>query len=169
MKIKIAFIGAGIATSYTLIPFLDQLNLKKGNKKIQLFIIDKSEDFFKGMPYGNRSGKSVLLIQDLKNFITDPHRTRFKDWLNKNINDLVLDFLKHGGDYAAKWVNKNKSMYEAGMWDDLYIPRFFFGKYIHLEVNQRIEKLVKKQEIEVLFIKKEVINVTKKDEIFHIT
>jgi uncharacterized NAD(P)/FAD-binding protein YdhS len=79
MSTKIAFIGAGIATSYTLIPFLDSYEKEKYNSKIEILIIDKSNDFFKGMPYGSRSGKSVLLIQDLKNFITEPHRTHFKN------------------------------------------------------------------------------------------
>ncbi|UWX56070.1 FAD/NAD(P)-binding protein [Maribacter litopenaei] len=110
MSIKIAFIGAGIATSYTLIPFLDKYPKQK-NSPLELYIIDKSNDFFKGMPYGDRSGKSVLLIQDLKNFISEPHRSHFKNWLNENIDALQEEFIKNGGHLAKKWVEKNSPIY----------------------------------------------------------
>ena len=169
MSIKIAFIGAGIATSYTLIPFLDNFEKEKSGATIELTIIDKSTDFFKGMPYGNRSGQSVLLIQDLKKFITEPHRTHFKKWLGNNINELAKQFIESGGDYATKWVEINKPLYNEGLWDDLYIPRFFFGKYIRQEVQSRIIRLSKINRLHVTYIQKEVININKKSTDFKIT
>lgn len=165
MSTKIAFIGAGIATSYTLIPFLE--NLKE--EKTQLYIIDKSDDFFKGMPYGNRSGKSVLLIQDLKNFISEPHRTHFKAWLDQNIGQLAEEFMANGGHLAYKWVSKNSPIYTQGKWDDLYIPRFFFGKYISEEVLKRIERLTEEKKLEVHYIQKETTNLSRIGSIFEIT
>ena len=161
MSTKIAFIGAGIATSYTLIPFLDSLRKEKTNSKIELFVIDKSNDFFKGMPYGNRSGKSVLLIQDLKNFITEPHRTHFKNWLDANVDDLVKEFIKNGGKYATKWANINSPFYKKGQWDDLFIPRFFFGRYINQEVLERIDFLVEKKKLTLTYIQKETVSISK--------
>lgn len=160
MSTKIAFIGAGIATSYTLIPFLDNLDKQK-NTFLELYIVDKSVDFFKGMPYGDRSGKSVLLIQDLKNFISEPHRTHFKSWLNENIDTLQEEFIQNGGHLAKKWVENNKPVYCKGDWDDLYIPRFFFGKYISQEVLNRIEKLSKDRLLEVHYIQKETTGISK--------
>ena len=160
MSTKIAFIGAGIATSYTLIPFLDNLDKQK-KTYLELYIVDKSIDFFKGMPYGNRSGKSVLLIQDLKNFISEPHRSHFKDWLNENIDKLQKEFIQNGGHLAQKWVENNKPIYSKGDWDDLYIPRFFFGKYINLEVLKRIENLSKNGLLEVHYIQKETTGISK--------
>lgn len=161
MSTKIAFIGAGIATSYTLIPFLDSYENEKSINDLEVFIIDKSNDFFKGMPYGSRSGKSVLLIQDLKNFITEPHRTHFKNWLDTNIDELVEEFVENGGMYALKWAKINSSFYKKGEWDDLYIPRFFFGKYIHQEVLERIDKLVKAKKITLSYLQKETVSITK--------
>ncbi|WP_116772096.1 FAD/NAD(P)-binding protein [Maribacter litoralis] len=168
MSIKIAFIGAGIATSYTLIPFLDNFEKEENGATIKLTIIDKSTDFFKGMPYGDRSGKSVLLIQDLKNFITEPHRTHFKNWLDNNITELAKQFSESGGDYATKWVEINKPLYSEGHWDDLYIPRFFFGKYIKQEVQSRIKKLSNINRLHVTYIQKEVLSVSKKSSEFTI-
>ncbi|WP_321826980.1 FAD/NAD(P)-binding protein [Maribacter dokdonensis] len=168
MSAKIAFIGAGIATSYTLIPFLDNIEKRNLINEIEIFIIDKSSDFFKGMPYGNRSGKSVLLIQDLKNFITEPHRTHFKNWLDANHNQLVEKFLENGGIYAAKWAEINGPLFKKGEWDDLYIPRFFFGKYINQEVLKRIDKLVNAKKIKLKFIQKETTSITKNENDFQI-
>jgi uncharacterized NAD(P)/FAD-binding protein YdhS len=168
MSAKIAFIGAGIATSYTLIPFLDSYEKEKYNSKIEILIIDKSNDFFKGMPYGSRSGKSVLLIQDLKNFITEPHRTHFKNWLDTNLTELVEEFIENGGMYATKWAQINSPLYKKGEWDDLYIPRFFFGKYINQEVLWRIDKLVDTKKIKVIYIQKETVSITKKANDFQI-
>ncbi|WP_419211070.1 FAD/NAD(P)-binding protein [Maribacter sp. X9] len=167
MSTKIAFIGAGIATSYTLIPLLENFD-EKSDLKLELLIIDKSNDFFKGMPYGERSGKSVLLIQDLKNFITEPHRAHFKNWLDQNIDELSEVFIKSGGSYAKEWVDKNSPLYQKGEWDDLYIPRFFFGEYIEQEVKKRIERLVEENRIHVKYIRKETIAITKENDEFTI-
>jgi uncharacterized NAD(P)/FAD-binding protein YdhS len=168
MSTKIAFIGSGIATSYTLIPFLESYEKEKHNSEIEIFIIDKSNDFFKGMPYGSRSGKSVLLIQDLKNFITEPHRTHFKKWLDANIDELVAEFIENGGMYATKWVQINSPLYNKGEWDDLFIPRFFFGKYINKEVVERIDKLVNTKNLLITYIQKETVSITKEANDFHI-
>ncbi|PIB29922.1 hypothetical protein BFP77_04670 [Maribacter sp. 4U21] len=169
MSTKIAFIGAGIATSYTLIPFLEELSNDVSKEKITLYIIDKSNDFFKGMPYGERSGKSVLLIQDLKNFISEPHRSHYKKWLNTNINKLLKEFLINGGEYAKKWVDHNKIAIENGDWDDLYVPRFFFGRYIHKEVVQRIEVLEATGRLTLQYIQKETISLSKNNDSFRLT
>lgn len=168
MSAKIAFIGAGIATSYTLIPFLDNYEKEKYNTELEIFIIDKSNDFFKGMPYGSRSGKSVLLIQDLKNFITEPHRTHFKNWLNANIDELVTEFIENGGMQAKKWVQINSPLYNKGEWDNLYIPRFFFGKYINQEVLERIDKLVNAKKLTLTYLQKETVSITKEINNFQI-
>ncbi|WP_405398000.1 FAD/NAD(P)-binding protein [Maribacter sp. Asnod2-G09] len=168
MSEKIAFIGAGIATSYTLIPLLDNIEKEEHINEIEIFIIDKSNDFFKGMPYGNRSGKSVLLIQDLKNFITEPHRTHFKNWLDANLNQLVEEFIENGGMYATKWAEINSPLFKKGEWDDLYIPRFFFGKYINQEVLGRIDKLEGEKKLKITYIQKETSNITKKADNFQI-
>tara|TARA_R110000765_G_scaffold168384_3_gene273423 strand:+ start:61339 stop:62880 length:1542 start_codon:yes stop_codon:yes gene_type:complete len=168
MSAKIAFIGAGIATSYTLIPFLESYEKEKYNSEIEIFIIDKSNDFFKGMPYGSRSGKSVLLIQDLKNFITEPHRTHFKNWLDANLTELVEEFIDNGGMYATEWAQINSPLYKKGEWDDLYIPRFFFGKYINQEVLGRIDKLVNAKKLTLTYIQKETVSITKEANDFQI-
>ncbi len=168
MATKIAFIGAGIATSYTLIPFLERLDQEKSKDKVALVIIDRSNDFFKGMPYGERSGKSVLLIQDLKNFISDPHRTHYKNWLNANVDSLVAEFVANGGDYATKWVEKNEALYKKGDWDDLYVPRFFFGRYIDKEVLKRMDTLVADGKLEVSYLTKEATAVKKNEQAFTI-
>lgn len=158
MSEKISFIGAGIATSYTLIPLIEKLVM--ATKKVELFIIDKSDSFYSGVPYGKRSGETVLLINDLKNFIPlDDHRTRLKNWLDKNLDELLQTFVLKGGELSKAWILENKEDIYNGKWDDLYIPRFFFGRYIKQQVGNQIEKARKSAHITITEIKKEAINI----------
>lgn len=161
MTKKLAFIGSGIATSYTLIPLLDKLSKNPLNSQIEFYIIDKNDDFFKGLPYGQRSGKSVLLIQNLKNFISEPYRAHFKEWMNKRKDVLINEFIDHGGKYAKKWVEDNSRFYEKGDWDELFVPRFFFGKYIEEEVQTRIQDISQKGNAKFHMISKEVSSIDK--------
>ena len=157
MTNKIAFIGAGIATSYTLIPLIEKLLVKP--KNVEIYIIDKSEDFFSGLPYGERSGESVLLINNLKSFIPTPHRDDLKKWLNDNLNALLERFLKNGDALAKSWVDKNNNAIINGEWDQLYVPRFFFGLYIKQKVNKIVEQAAKSGHIKITLIKKETKNI----------
>jgi len=159
MSTTIAFMGAGIATSYTLLPLLDQLIARP--KGATIYIIDKSDDFFCGLAYGKRSGKSVLLINSLRSFMPDTHRAEFKVWLDTNKATLRAQFAKDGGDLANKWLSVNKEAINQGLWDDLYIPRFFFGNYIKEEVSKRITKINTIPTISLIQISKEIITVHK--------
>jgi uncharacterized NAD(P)/FAD-binding protein YdhS len=158
MSEKISFIGAGIATSYTLIPLIEKLLMD--TKKVDLYVIDKTDSFYSGVPYGKRSGETVLLINDLKNFIPlVDHRTRLKNWLDKNLDELLQTFVLNGGELSKAWISDNKEDIYSGEWDDLYIPRFFFGRYIKEQVGNQIEKARKSSHITIEEIKKEAINI----------
>jgi len=159
MSTTIAFMGAGIATSYTLLPLLDQLIAQP--KDATIYVIDKSDDFFCGLAYGKRSGKSVLLINSLRSFMPDTHRTDFKIWLNTNKATLTAQFATDGGGLASEWLSVNKESIDHGLWDDLYIPRFFFGNYIKEEVSKRIAKIATLSNISLVQISKEIITVHK--------
>ncbi|MEP2238631.1 MAG: FAD/NAD(P)-binding protein [Maribacter sp.] len=160
MSEKISFIGAGIATSYTLIPLIEKL--LKDTKNVDLYLIDKTDNFYSGIPYGKQSGEAVLLINDLKSFIpSESHRTNFKNWLNENLNELLETFVLKGGELSNIWVSDNKKKIENGEWDDLYVPRFFFGKYIKEQVNNQINKAKSSANITIKEIRNEAIDIQK--------
>jgi len=157
MSEKISFIGAGIATSYTLIPLIEKLLM--ATKKVDLYLIDKTDNFYSGVPYGKQSGETVLLINDLKSFIPiENHRTNFKNWLNQNVSQLLETFVK-GGELSNTWISDNKKSIEAGEWDDLYVPRFFFGRYIEEQVKIQIKRAKDSKYITIKEIKKEAVDI----------
>ncbi len=67
----ITFIGSGITTSYILIPLLNQLMAKSPQNKVNITVIEKSEEHFTGLAYGIRSGATALLITSLADFLPE--------------------------------------------------------------------------------------------------
>ncbi|GAA4274208.1 NeuD/PglB/VioB family sugar acetyltransferase [Aquimarina gracilis] len=164
MPSHIAFIGSGISSSFTILHFLDRIETNDLKKKIKLTIIDKYPEFHAGIPYGNRSGFSVHLITSLKNFLPEPELGKFIKWLNNNKNWLLHEFEKDGGTLAANWISTHQDKIENNDWEDLFIPRRFFGWYIDEKVKSRLESLKIKGLIEVDYLTGEVVDVEKNDE-----
>jgi uncharacterized NAD(P)/FAD-binding protein YdhS len=40
------------------------------NRKVKILVIDKAEEFWVGIPYGNRSGFNSLIVTSLKDFLS---------------------------------------------------------------------------------------------------
>ncbi|WP_350287903.1 FAD/NAD(P)-binding protein [uncultured Croceitalea sp.] len=169
MPTNIAFVGAGIAASYTLSNFLNNLKKQNASDCIDIFVIDKHHDFFKGIPYGERSSNAVLLINDLKSFIPEPQRADFVQWLNKNYEKLVEKFINAGGHHAKEWVAKYESDYSSGNWNDLFVPRFFFGDYIQQKLDLEIAEAETNGIAKIHRIQNEVSDITKSNSEFILT
>ncbi len=166
----ITFIGSGISTSFSIINFLDQVdNETHVNDKISIDIVEKYSEFNLGIPYGSRSGFSTLLITSLRNFLIEPELGLFIKWLNKNKVWLLDEFEKEGGALSKKWLLDHQEKIANNNWEDLFIPRRFFGCYINLRVNNKIRELTKKGRIDVNFISGEVIDLEKNKSIYNIS
>ncbi|WP_303317713.1 GNAT family N-acetyltransferase [Flavivirga abyssicola] len=158
----ITFIGSGISTSFSIINFLDQINNEVHvDSKISISIIEKYSEFNIGIPYGTRSGFSTLLITSLRNFLIEPELGLFIKWLNKNKTWLLNEFEKEGGALSKKWLLDNEEKISNNNWEDLFIPRRFFGCYINLRVNNKIKELTEKGLVNVNFVTGEVIDLDK--------
>ena len=168
-SVDITFIGAGISTAYTLISFIEKLsNLNNNSKIVKINVIDKYPEFFYGIPYGERSGNTVLLINSLRNFLPEKERKIFINWLKKNKDILINEFLALGGKQSNRWYENNQKDINQGQWEELFIPRYFFGKYIVEKVKQSIADAIKEAFIEINFITAEVIDLTKEDGKFNL-
>ncbi|WP_298537838.1 GNAT family N-acetyltransferase [uncultured Algibacter sp.] len=165
----ITFVGSGISTSFTIINFLNLLDKKKLTHKISINIIDKYSEFNTGIPYGSRSGFSTLLITSLKNFLPEPERTRFINWLNLNKGWLLEAYKEEGGVLTKKWLTDNQAAIENNDWKDLFLPRRFFGIYINERVKNKIQYCVENGLINVNYIEKEVVDIIKNENIFDIS
>ncbi|MCG2461186.1 FAD/NAD(P)-binding protein [Flavobacteriaceae bacterium F89] len=156
-----AFLGSGISTSFTLLHFLKKLQHKTITIPLRIAIIDKTQDFFTGIPYGNRSGSSALLITSLADFLPQPELGKFIIWLNRNKIWLLEEMENDGGILTQNWLLQNKRAIEENDWKDLFIPRRFFGKYISEKVHRKIKKAEKSGAVIVQFFSSTVENVTK--------
>ncbi|MDT0558725.1 FAD/NAD(P)-binding protein [Ichthyenterobacterium sp. W332] len=160
----ITFIGSGIATSYTLIPLLNQLMAKSPQNKVNITVIEKSEEHFTGLAYGNRSGATALLITSLADFLPEgKERENFISWLSKNKELLIENLLDKGGVLTKNWVNTHKDEIANNNWENIYIPRRFFGKYISQKLNNIINKTKAFETIHINFVNDEVFSVNRED------
>ena len=159
----ITFVGSGIATAYALLGILEELKQETPVNPVFIKVIDKYPEFFSGIPYGQRSGNSVLLINALDKFIPEPHRGHLIAWLNRHRDILLQEFRQAGGVKAEKWIEANLPSINANQWDSLFIPRFFFGKYISELVKGQLDEAASLGLIRVSYEVEEVIDVERRD------
>ncbi len=147
---NITFVGSGISASFTLLNFLTLINKGPRLKKVlSINIIEKSSEFNTGIPYGTRSGSSTLLITSLRNFLPEPELSEFLVWLNKNKDWLIKEYKNEGGILSKKWLEIHSDAIQNNQWEDLFIPRRFFGHYINQMVEENVAHLTAKKIIEV--------------------
>ena len=116
----LTFVGSGIACTYTIIHFIHILEHVPLNKKVKILVIDKADEFWVGLPYGNRSGFNSLIITSLKDFLPIDELELFKTWLKHNINWVFKDFQKRNGTLSSNWLADNEKRMAESDWDNLY-------------------------------------------------
>lgn len=161
ISFDIAFVGSGISSSFTLLHLLRNLDQNHSELSLRIGIFEKSDEFITGLPYGERSGSSVLLITDLKSFIPEPERSLYINWLTKNKDALLREMARSGGHKTQEWLKKHASALEANQWDDLFIPRRFFGIYLTEQIDYLIQKNKEANKVSVEFIHADVQGLNK--------
>jgi uncharacterized NAD(P)/FAD-binding protein YdhS len=154
----LAFVGSGIACTYTIIHLLEQAPF---NQKVKILIIDKADEFWVGLPYGDRSGFNSLIITSLKDFLSVDELGLFKTWLKQNIDWVFQDFKKRNGILSADWLENNKKRFAEDDWDNIYLPRYIFGYFLRERVIALLESSVKKNVLDYQLLKADVIDIQK--------
>lgn len=164
----ITFIGSGISCSYTILHLLKSLENNRINNKLSINIIEKYSEFNTGLAYGSRSGSSVLLITSLRDFLPELELNKFIEWLNNNKKWLLNQFKKSGGSLSKKWLQEHALQLEENQWEDLFIPRSFFGIYMTDRLKRKIEILKISGLVEVNYINAEVLDIEKGENLYDI-
>ncbi|MEO8263372.1 MAG: FAD/NAD(P)-binding protein [Pseudolysinimonas sp.] len=133
------FVGTGISNTFTLIELLAELERRKA-KPATLLLIDKDPDFFKGVPYGDRSGDAGLIISKLADFLPAAHLQPFAEWLEHNRDQAFDRFFALGGEGVETWRNAYWRDVEAGEIGELYLPRYVLGQYFEHIARRAIER-----------------------------
>jgi uncharacterized NAD(P)/FAD-binding protein YdhS len=164
----LAIVGAGISCTYTLIHYLDLLAKKlasTGEKEqqptIKVAVVDKSGEFWTGIAYGNRSGQQSLIITALKEFLPQPERDRFIDWLRANYNSLVLSLQARPGIFNSQWLKSYQQAMEQNNWSQIFVPRYLFGWYLKERVASLLEQAAAQNYLQCELIKADVSKIQK--------
>ncbi len=156
----ISFIGSGIATTLTFIEVLDKLlNKPLPTNKLTVTVIEKHPEFWKGIPYGTRSSINALTITSIHEFIYEPERPLFFEWLKSNKNDWVSHYREHGGTTADNWLKNNLPFIENEEWETIYVPRFLFGNYLSQKFMHLLNAAEEKHIVEIKLIQAEAIDI----------
>ncbi|WP_445381933.1 GNAT family N-acetyltransferase [Robiginitalea sp. IMCC43444] len=160
------FIGSGISSAFTLWNFLNKIQKVKNFRPLQITVLDKYGEFNKGIPYGERSGKAVLLITNLKSFLPEPELTPFMEWLSANKSWLLEEFKADGGVRSAVWLEKNQDAIANNQWAGMFLPRYFFGCYMAEQVGKIVGIMEAANQIQITFKQAEVINISRLDDLW---
>lgn len=155
----IAFIGSGIACSMTLLE-LAQTLLSPGPTppKLRIAVVERDEQFWCGIPYGQRSSVRSLAIQKLDDFVNESERSAYIAWLERNKSRWLASFQEQGGEAAACWIRDNCEALDANRWGGLYLPRYLFGVFIAEQVDAAITELGERDLAEIVTIHAEAIS-----------
>jgi uncharacterized NAD(P)/FAD-binding protein YdhS len=173
----LAIIGAGISSAFTLIHYICSLEQQSlvgessgfQHQPVKIVVTEKSGEFWTGIPYGRRSGRSSLLIAPLKEFIPQQQeRDRFKDWLNEN-RERVFDPQEYNqGELSRRWLQANEAEMKQGLWDDLFIPRYTFGLYLKERIANLLASATAKGLVECHQLTADVLDVRHSQDLYRV-
>ncbi|HTQ28185.1 MAG TPA: FAD/NAD(P)-binding protein [Puia sp.] len=159
----IVFLGSGISCSLTLLPLLH--NLTKKNippAPVRIAVVEKKDEFWKGFPYGDRSSVNGLTITTLGEFVPEPEKESFLQWLRDNLASWTKQLREKGGQAGQQWLENNLPFIEKNQWDDIYLPRHLFGAYVQEKVLAAIGDAAKKGIAEVTLLQAEATDINRK-------
>ena len=140
----VVIIGSGIACSMTLCQLVERLKgMPVRGRALRIGVIEKEGEMWNGIPYGSRSAIGALAFQRLQEFLEQPERSSYVDWLVENSASWLATLREWGGPGALKWISDNQSLMDRGEWEELYLPRFVFGLYVSARAARAVEELSK--------------------------
>lgn len=150
----LAFVGAGVSCSYSLIHLANlfqQRGRQDGSSDVfKIAVVEKSGEFFTGVPYGGRSLPNSFIITRLNDFLPQQERELFEIWLSANKHWIFEDWLMFDDTSSEQWFNNNQALVDRNVWGDLYLPRYVFGLYLRRRVSQAIKNASAFLEIDLL-------------------
>jgi uncharacterized NAD(P)/FAD-binding protein YdhS len=165
----LSFIGAGLSCSYSLIHFINVAEQSGRKYRYRILIIDKTNEFWTGIPYGVRSGFESLTITSLKEFIPPGELEIFIEWLMQDSCGMMSDNPKSEDYLFPSWIVRNREAISTNQWERIFIPRYLFGIYLNERMKVLLEKATKKGILEYELVTAEVTDVEKLEAGYAIT
>lgn len=84
--------------------------------KLRIAVVERDEQFWCGIPYGQRSNIGSLAIQKLDDFADEPEKAAYRIWLEQNKQRWLAFFQAEGGAAAARWICDNRDALDGNQW-----------------------------------------------------
>lgn len=167
----ILVIGSGAAATTTLIELFTKLIDKPSPKgKLNITIVEKHAEFWKGIPYGHRSSVNSLTITAISDFISsDKEKDLFFTWLKANLDSWANYYRSAGGVAAQVWLEKNLPLIDNSDWGAIYLPRFVFGIYMQNKMLDLLKIVKEKKLANITLIQAGAIDVKQIDRLYQIS
>lgn len=130
-------------------------------KSLRIAVIERNREMWSGVPYGSRSTIGALAFQKLQEFLQEPERTYYINWLSANAASWLDTLKQYGGLGAEKWISDNHSLMQEEKWGEIYLPRFLFGQYVSSDAARAIDELARTGIAAVTLIHGEVTAVAR--------
>ena len=163
---QLAFVGAGLSNTYTILHYLNKLVPRSNGKQPRLLIIEKSGDTFKGIAYGKRSGNHALTINCLAEFFPSGELEPFHRWISDTIRSPSDEYRTHDEFLCKTWLRKHADEIINRDISNLYIPRFIFGLYISEKVRASLADAEENSLITYQIIQAQVYDISNTDGVF---
>jgi len=161
MEYDIVLLGSGISSTQTLLQLLRQIDKNPlPAEKIKIAIVEKAGEFFTGIPYGSRSSVNSLTITTFGEFIHPNEKEAFLEWLESGKTAWLENLSALGGQTAANWLQNNRLQFEQKKWDEIYIPRFLYGRFLTGQIQTALDKAGREEKALVSLIRAEAIDVS---------
>ncbi|WP_158798353.1 FAD/NAD(P)-binding protein [Pedobacter sp. L105] len=159
--VDIGIIGSGAASTTALTQLLEKvLHQNDPLKKLHILVVDKHNEFWKGIPYGNRSSVNSLTITVISDFIPSGNeQTLFFSWFTLNSENLLAHYASMGGENAATWIAENQLKIAKQEWDKIYLPRYIWGIYMRERLLSLKEKAEMAELVQITSIHGEAIQI----------
>ena len=160
----ILFIGSGAATTTTMIELLGKMIAKPADKLLQITVVEKYQEFWKGIPYGSRSSVNSLTITSISDFISGgKEKELFFSWLKANQKQWISQYQQSGGMAAKVWLEENLPLVNTENWALVYLPRFIFGLYMDDKMQRLLKTVKEKRLAKITLIQAEAIDIKKEN------
>lgn len=155
----VAIIGSGVSCAYTLIHLIERLETTAPASPVRLLVLEKTGDFWKGIPYGPQSGRHSLMITATREFLPEPERARFLDWLKSRGGKVFNPLARKDRNLSAKWLKANAPAIQKEGLEGAFIPRFVFGLYLADRLTQLLRGATRSGLIEHALVTAEVTDI----------
>jgi uncharacterized NAD(P)/FAD-binding protein YdhS len=148
-KYHLAIVGGGWSAASTIYHLIDGLSSEESDEQLNILILEKTDNLWTGVPYGNLARKDFFLIESLN----QAGFPLFESWLIKN-RSRIASLLPENSDTINQWYKENREKILQAEIDDIYFPRHIFGTFIKelitvklAQVRSRINLTCKKEEV----------------------